>query len=577
MLRSSLIAALLLAVVGCSEPSAEPPARIAPTTHASKPIKLSPCDSLAAYRKADAQGHSAPTGEEGPPSLTLVRSYLMTCASERVTALATQLMRFPTVSEQESPSDGPAFRAMQAFLADWSQKHGLNFRVVGPNDAWEITLGAGKRRLGFVMHADVVPAGSLPPAGPPEQGKVQLPAGWSHPPFDGTVGDGRLWGRGSEDDKGPIAAVLTVLASLAEAGVTPQGQILAILGTAEESDWDGMERYVGTQPLPQEVISVDAGFPVVIGESGFVAWHLGLPLTPTHKSGGAVIIRAQGGEFLTQVPGSAFMQLLPPGKESLEGLLARAQKAVDDESKSRGDGFTLSAAIEGEGDEKAVVVRTTGTAVHSSEADKGHNALWPLAKVAQRLKVEANGFGQMLALIAKKLDGDHFGEKLGLAYEHPVMGRLLVAATVLKREDDKVVLSINMRRPVGQSSEEFSHKLDATLAKLKRDVDPRLTEARDRYVGEPVLSATESPLVTTLLDIYRQATGDAAAGPITIRGGTYARLFPGGVSFGPSFPEQPYRGHAPDESIALADLSKLTVMLFDTTMRIAYPSAVAAQ
>ncbi|CAN0581290.1 unnamed protein product, partial [Laminaria digitata] len=77
---------------------------------------------------------------------------------------------------------------------------------------------------------------------------------------------------------------------------------------------------------------------------------------------------------------------------------------------------------------------------------------------------------------------------------------------------------------------------------------PGLSEAKEgRYVGEPALVDPDSHLVRTLMQIYRDASGDKNAQPQSIRGGTYARLFDGAVSFGPSLPGRPYRGHAPDE------------------------------
>jgi acetylornithine deacetylase/succinyl-diaminopimelate desuccinylase-like protein len=125
-----------------------------------------------------------------------------------------------------------------------------------------------------------------------------------------------------------------------------------------------------------------------------------------------------------------------------------------------------------------------------------------------------------------------------------------------------------MRRPKGMSNAEFGKKLDAALSELKHKVDPAIHEIEGRYVGEPAIANTEGPLVPTLLDIYHTATGEADAKPISIRGGTYARLFPGAVSFGPQIPGRTYRGHASDEYIEIAALELMKKTIFEAVLKL---------
>jgi len=557
------------------------PERTAPPSDAAL---VAACDDLAQFRTvalAGAPAEERPALERWAPPrpvpdpdrvavTRLVRRWVRHCARAEVTALASALIAFPTVAADEPPAEGAAFRGMAEFLERWATAAGLGFRKVGANDAWEVTLGSGPRSVGFVMHADVVPAaeprpeheteGTAPATSAPEG----LPAGWSVPPFEGTVRDGKLWGRGAEDDKGPIAAVLVVMKLLASAGLTPPGQIVAILGTAEEHQWDGMRRYAETEPHARFTVSLDASFPVVVAESGFVAVRIGAPLGRARRRGTqARAVDARGGHFLTQVPGEARLVVEPAPSESVDALLARAERAAAAEAARRG---SFSAEARRDGDR--VVVRTTGVAVHSSQADQGHNALWALSSVAAQLDLEPGGINDVLRLVREKLDGDHWGERLGLAYEHPVMGRLLVTPTLLRVEEGRAVLGINMRRPAGLSSTEFGERLDRALATVRRDVSARLQEVGERYVGEPHLADTSGPLVETLLDVYRTHTGQTDAGTIAIRGGTYARLFPGAVSFGPELPGHTYRGHAPDEWIELETLDLYSRMILDAALRL---------
>jgi succinyl-diaminopimelate desuccinylase len=64
-------------------------------------------------------------------------------------------------------------------------------------------IGSGKKSIGFVSHMDVVPPGEL------DQ--------WNTPPFEPVIRDGRIYGRGTLDDKGSFAcAYFACKAFLAE-------------------------------------------------------------------------------------------------------------------------------------------------------------------------------------------------------------------------------------------------------------------------------------------------------------------------------------------------------------------------
>ncbi len=82
-------------------------------------------------------------------------------------------------------------------------------------------FGSGARpRLAWNGHLDVVPAGD--------------PATWEHPPFDGTVVDGRLIGRGAADMKGAVAAALAAASAIVRSGVRLAGTLELHLAADEE-------------------------------------------------------------------------------------------------------------------------------------------------------------------------------------------------------------------------------------------------------------------------------------------------------------------------------------------------------
>ncbi len=482
----------------------------------------------------------------GASPRALTETYLKQCGLQETIALTRDLVRFPTVRAQQSPADGAAFTAMAKYLQDWATASGMEFEAFDKNEAWELHFGAGEPFVTFVMHADVVPVD---------------PKQWSTPPFETKQKEGRLYGRGAEDDKGPIAAVLVMMRAMKRFGMKPPGRITALMGTGEEHDWDGMIAYAKQKPHAKHTISLDAGYPVVIAESGFVNWHLSAPpLSPPSASATcATIVEARGGQFSTQVPGEALARFLPPKGVPSGGWATTLQSAAA--AQKLPAPFQLKVLAK----DNEVHLQVRGKAVHSSVAEEGHNALWALSAVVNQLPLCPGGASQMLKMIAQRLNEDHYGEKLGLNYEHEVMGKLLVAPTVLKANQEEVTLTINMRRPAGKSVEAFNQALDQALERLQKDFGAKLIERpkKGRYVGKPALVDPTAPLPQTLLQIYRERAGAPDAKPVSIRGGTYARLFPGAVSFGPAIPGRPYRGHAPDEYVELEALQ----LMLDTTFQ----------
>jgi acetylornithine deacetylase/succinyl-diaminopimelate desuccinylase-like protein len=218
--------------------------------------------------------------------------------------------------------------------------------------------------------------------------------------------------------------------------------------------------------------------------------------------------------------------------------------------------------------EQNVVLQVTGKAVHASVAGEGRNPIFPLARIITRLDPTPNGVAIVMRVLRDLLDGDDTGKALGLAYSDPLMGALLVVPTVLRVQESLCTLDINMRRPRGRSNAEFNAMLDEALKVIQRKIDSHVIEYAPRNVGDPVVSTASDTLVRTLTQIYKDATGDTDGTPVSIRGGTYARIFPGAVSFGPVRRLDTTRAHQPDEVIDIKDLEVLPRIYLETTLRL---------
>ncbi len=115
-------------------------------------------------------------------------------------------------------------------------------------------VGSGDKVFGIICHLDTVPAGDL--------GK------WKHDPFKGTVIDNAVYGRGSQDDKGPGIAALYAVKALMDQGYHFNQRIRFIYGTDEEILWRGIAEYNKKEAPIDSGISPDAEFPLIYAEKG---------------------------------------------------------------------------------------------------------------------------------------------------------------------------------------------------------------------------------------------------------------------------------------------------------------------
>ncbi|OQC54565.1 MAG: putative succinyl-diaminopimelate desuccinylase [Deltaproteobacteria bacterium ADurb.Bin022] len=133
---------------------------------------------------------------------------------------------------------------------------------------------------------------------------------WDHPPFEGKIVDGFVWGRGALDMKSGIAMMLTSFLRAKAKGLKPAGDIVLTIVSDEEPGGDfGAKFLVENHPdffkNIRYAIGEFGGFPVRIGKKRFY------PITISEKQ--ICWIRAtvhgQGGHGSVPVRGGAMMQL----------------------------------------------------------------------------------------------------------------------------------------------------------------------------------------------------------------------------------------------------------------------------
>lgn len=437
---------------------------------------------------------------------------------DAVVDMLADLVAFRTVVESGVPNArNPEFLRLKAYLADAAARLELDFEDHGA--ALVLGLGRSPDRLGLLTHADVRPADE---------------AAWTTDPFtlDRDAEPGRLLGRGVEDDKAAIAAALYSLKALRDAGLPARRRVELIVSLAEESDWTPFREFLAGWTPPPLNVAFDALYPVVTGESGTGAIRVTLRDDPA-AAGPARIVSFTGGSYLSQVPARA--------EAVVDGTDARLASAL------RRDAARAPAGrIEVEPRGGALHIRSRGVAAHSSAPWAGRNAIVQLAALLDRYPWPPTAAGSLVRFANDLVGPGHHADRFGdLAYAHEVMGRLtLTLATVAPAEGGGLVAALNIRRPAGRTSREVEKTVRAALDGWGRRSGRRFECTVD--VGEPYYLES-APHVPVLLGVFRHYTGQHVAGPISVGGGTQARLLPNGVNFGPAMPDEPYTGHSDHE------------------------------
>ena len=166
-------------------------------------------------------------------------------------------VRVKSVKEAPLPGmpfgEGPA-KALDHFM-NLAKKLGFKAEKFD-NYAMHIDMGEGKETLGILAHVDVVPEGD----------------NWTYPPYSGTIADGKIYGRGTLDDKGPAIISLFAMKAIADSGIKLNKKIRMILGADEESGSACLKYYFGElkMPYPDIAFTPDSSFPVTYAEKGSV-------------------------------------------------------------------------------------------------------------------------------------------------------------------------------------------------------------------------------------------------------------------------------------------------------------------
>lgn len=278
---------------------------------------------------------------------------------------------------------------------------------------------------GVFGHVDVMPLGE----------------GWNSPPLSLTLREGKLFGRGTLDNKGPILSNLYALYVLKENGVTFDRPVRIVFGTNEETGFGCVKQYLTKEIPPTFGWTPDCKWPVVYGERGRLKVRVSLP----------------------------------------------ESRVVD---------------------------------------------LYDFAN-------------------CKLLHTNHRGEELGIAYQDEDFGMMQLRGETFGIEKNQHYVEWTMCYPASCTKSDLLNQITAQL--------PEKATLEVISHWPPVLYDKSSKYVQALQQVYTDVTKSDSI-PVTTTGGTYAKIIPNIIAYGPSFPGQRDIAHLPNEWIGVKDLETDTII-----------------
>ena len=386
------------------------------------------------------------------------------------------------ISFDSSTKEGAV--ACLRWVLDLAQSMGFATHNMDDMVGWA-EYGEGEDLVCVLGHLDVVPAGS----------------GWTKDPFGGEIENGRLYGRGATDDKGPMIAALYALKAIKDSAIPLKRRLRILFGTEEETGCEDMKYYVANGgELPVCGFTPDGEFPLIHGEKGLLIESYRCSFAPGQ------IKAIWGGTAANMVPDCAYVVL-----------------------------------------EDGTKIECTGKSSHGAEPWNGENAVGKLLAKLNALPLT----GQLktaVNFLHSRIGMETDGTSLGIAMEDEPSGRLSFNLGMLRADETSMIVTVNYRYPV-------TKHYDDCVPQVRSAFQQAGFELESASHDEKLYLPENHPLVQKLISVYNGYTGESAL-PICIGGGTYAKSMPNTVAFGPIFPGDEVTEHEPDEYIALDRLAQ---------------------
>ena len=407
-----------------------------------------------------------------------------------------ELLSIPSVYDEKTVTKNQPFGKEVHSALQYVAKLGeeLGFKVdCCDGYATELTIGEGEKLISIFAHSDVVPASG----------------NWTNDPFKPTLIDGKLFARGTSDDKGPLIAALYATKALADNGLISGYRVRLVVGGDEERGSGCLHHYfeVLKKEQPTYGFTPDSDFPLIYGEKQIVDFYpeIAVKLPEIKKIYGGVATNAVCDKVVVEM------------KKNEDFINHLKEHQIE---------FEIA-------EDKIIFY---GKSCHGSTPQLGVNAaLICLSSIGEYFNVPT------LSKIGVELS-ETSGKKFNGFYHSKLLGDTTYCLGMINYENGKLKFTINFR-----SGE------NVDLKTIVNNFDEHFGSKSEMKEPSPyLLFDPKCKLVKTLLKAYRKETHDYSK-PLTTGGGTYAKHAPNTLAFGALFPNRESRMHEPDEYISLDD------------------------
>ena len=393
-------------------------------------------------------------------------------------------------------------------------------------------FGTQEKALDILAHLDVVP----------------VTEDWTvTEPFQPKVVDGRIYGRGTADDKGPAIAALYALRAIRELGLPMKKSVRLILGSDEECGSGDLEYYYAKEQEAPYTFTPDADFPLINIEKGSFKGEFSADFPAEDAK--AYVVSFTSGDKVNVVPARATLVVAGVEAAVVEEAAARvtAQTNVAFTTESQADG--------------TVKVSAKGVAAHASTPAEGKNALTATLRLITALPLDATkGLAALLGLEALFPYEDTCGKQAGIDRENEESGALTLCFSIMDYTPEHLHAIFDARLPIGCTKENTSYPVKEALAQYGITLD-------NDELREPHCVPGDSWFVQTLLGSYERYFGKKGKA-LSTGGGTYVHELERGVAFGCMVPEVDNHMHGDDEFMEIEMLLRSAKIFADAILKI---------
>lgn len=420
-----------------------------------------------------------------------------------------------TDASENAPFGEGAKKALEKMLLI-SKNYGFFVRNID-NYAGEISFkGGDDASLAILGHLDVVPEGD----------------GWTVPPYEMTETDGKVYGRGTSDDKGPVIAALYAMKCVRDLGVSLARDVRLVVGTSEETGGNDIEYYTEKRCMPPMVFTPDSSFPVTNVERGHFSKHFFADVVQDEFDCPKVV-SFNGGFVINAIPNKASAVLKGFSTAEICALVEKCENETG-----------IKFEISNRDDE--IEILALGTGAHASTPDLGNNPITALVSLIASLDCSSNTVKPFKALSKFFPHGKTHGEGMGVAMKDDISGELTMTLDILNFDGAGVQGAFDSRVPLCANEKNLSNPVKAQLEGAGFTLE-------STFITKVHCVDENSDFIKKLLSAYEEVSSRKGYCE-AIGGGTYVHEIDGGVAFGAIMPEVDTNMHGADEFMPIDDL-----------------------